>query len=115
MVELIRAELVLHEWKDVVGIRVAPEHRLLEDEVAVDVDVEDPASAGHDLHRSDLVLELLQQPRRQTGGVRERPSGDAVLDPDVVPFGHEHMLADSDGPSYGLQVSAAPLRPPQTG
>ena len=70
MVELIRAELVSHERKDVVGIRIAAEHRFLEDEVAVDVDVEDPASAGHDLHGADLVLELLEQLRRQTGGVR---------------------------------------------
>jgi hypothetical protein len=94
---LLRAELVSDEREDVVGIRVAPEHRLLENEVAVDVHVEDPARAGHDLHGSDDVLELLEQPRRQTGGVRERPSGDAVLDPDVVPFGHERMLADAPG------------------
>jgi hypothetical protein len=90
-------ELVPNEGKHVVGIGIAPEHRLLEDEVAVDVDVEDPARAGHDLHGSDDVLELLKQPRRQTGGVRERPSGDAVLDPNVVPFGHECMLADARG------------------
>jgi hypothetical protein len=52
------------------------------------VDVEDPARAGHDLHGADLVLELLEQPRRQTGGVRERPSGDAVFDSNVVPVRH---------------------------
>jgi hypothetical protein len=97
MVELTQAELVPNEREHVLGIRVAPEHRLLEDEVTVHVDVEDPALAGHDLDGLDVVLPLLEQPRRQTGGVRERPSGDAVLDADVVPFCHEHMLADSDG------------------
>jgi hypothetical protein len=77
-------ELGLEQRDDVVGIGVAPEHRLLEDELAVEVDVEDPARAGHDLDGPDVVLEVLEQPRRQTGGVRERPSGDAVLDPDMV-------------------------------
>jgi hypothetical protein len=90
---LLGAELVPNQRDDVVGIRVAPEHRLLEDEIAIDVDVEDPARPGHDLHRSDHVLELLQQPRRQTGGVRKRPSGDAVFDPKVVPVRHELILA----------------------
>ena len=33
--------------------------------------------------RGDLVLVLLEDPRRQTDGVRERASGNAVLDPDV--------------------------------
>jgi hypothetical protein len=94
---LLGAELVPNEREHVVGIRVPPEHRLLEDEVTVHVDVEDPALAGHDLDGSDHVLHLLEQPRRQTGGVRERPSGDAVLDPDVVPFCHECMLADASG------------------
>jgi hypothetical protein len=97
MVELTRAELVTHERKDIVRIRIASEHRLLEDELAVEVDVEDPVGAGHDLDRLDAVLPLLEQSRRQTGGVRERASGDAVLDPDVVPVSHEGILADSDG------------------
>jgi hypothetical protein len=92
MVELIRAELVPHEREHVVGIRVAPQHRLLEDEIAVHVDVEDPVRAGHDLDGLDAVLPLLKQPRRQTGGVRERPSGDAILDPDVVPVRHKEIL-----------------------
>jgi hypothetical protein len=96
--ELRRAELVPNQRDDVVGIRVAPEHRLLEDEVSVDVDVEDPARAGHDLNGADDVLELLQQPRRQTGGVRERPSGDAVLDSHVVGFGHVRILARKKWP-----------------
>jgi hypothetical protein len=70
MVELSQAELVPNEGEHVVGIRVPPEHRLLEDEVTIDVHVEDPALAGHDLDGSDLVFHLLEQPRRQTGGVR---------------------------------------------
>ena len=79
---LLGAELVPNERDHVVGIGVAPQHRLLEDEVAVDVDVEDPTRTGHDLEGLDSVLPLLEQPRRQTGGVRERPSGDAILDSD---------------------------------
>jgi hypothetical protein len=58
------------------------------------VDVEDPARPGHDLDGLDAVLELLEQPRRQTGGVREGPSGDAVLDPDAVPVRHERILSE---------------------
>jgi hypothetical protein len=95
MVELVRAELVPHEREDVVGIRVAPEHRLLEDEVTIHVHVEDPARARDNLHGADHVLELLEQPRRQTGGVRERPSGDAVLDSHVC---HVRILARKEWP-----------------
>jgi len=82
------------ERKHVVRIRIAAEHRLLEDELAVEVNVEDPTSAGHDLDRFELPLPLLENPRRQTGGVRKRPSGDAVLNPNAVPFGHARILAD---------------------
>ncbi len=71
------------EREDVVGIRVAPEHRLGEHELAVDVHVEDAALPGHDVDPGDGGFELLEDPRRQTGGVRSRASGDAVLDPDV--------------------------------
>ena len=76
--------MLAEEREHVVGIGIAPEHRLLEDELPVQVDVKDPACAGHDLDGGELLLPLLQNSRRQTGGVRERPSGDAVLDPDVV-------------------------------
>jgi hypothetical protein len=95
MVELTQAELVPNEGEHVVGVRVAPEHRLLEDEVAVHMDIEDPTGAGHDLDGFDAVLPLLEQPRRQTGGVRERPSGDAVLDSHV---GHVRILARKEWP-----------------
>jgi hypothetical protein len=50
--------------------------------------VEDPICARHDLDCADRVLPLLEDPRRQTGGVRERSSGDAVLDADVATFRH---------------------------
>ena len=57
--------------------------------------VEDPVRAGHDLDRADLALfPLLEQLRRQTGGVRQRPSGNAVLDADVVSLGHRVIVSD---------------------
>ncbi len=52
------------------------------------MDVEDPVRACHDLDRAYGVLPLLEDPRRQTGGVRLCPSGNAVLDADVVTLGH---------------------------
>ena len=55
--------------------------------------VEDPVHPRHDLERPDRLLPLLECPRRQTGGVRERPSGDAVLDADRVPLGHRPILS----------------------
>jgi uncharacterized protein YndB with AHSA1/START domain len=59
------------------------------------VHVEDPIRARHDLDRADLILfPLLEQPRRQTGGVRSRTSGNAVLDADVVAFRHCRILSD---------------------
>ena len=57
------------------GSRVAPEHRLREHELAVHVHVEDPVAPGHDLERADHALPLLEDPRRQTGGVRSAPQG----------------------------------------
>ena len=83
------------KWHHIVRIGIAAEHRFLEDELAVQVDVEDSAGSGHELDAFELLLPLLENPRRQTGGVRERPSGNAVLDPDVVPVRHEDILADS--------------------
>jgi hypothetical protein len=57
------------------------------------VNLEDPVRAGHDLDGFDLVLPLLENPRRQTGSVRARPSGDAVLDADPMAIDHESILA----------------------
>jgi hypothetical protein len=59
------------------------------------VHVEDPVRPGHDLDGADLVLPLLEQPRRQTGGVRERSSGDAVLDANVAAVGHERIVSET--------------------
>jgi hypothetical protein len=74
--------------RDLAGVRIAPEHRLREHELAVHVHVEDAVRARDELDGPDDVLPLLENARRQTGGVRTRPSGDAVLDPQVVTLGH---------------------------
>ena len=91
--ELKAADPLAEEWHHIVRIGIAAEHRLLEDELAVQVDVEDPAGSGHDLDAVELLLPLLENPRRQTGGVRERSSGNAVLDPYAVPLRHERRIA----------------------
>jgi hypothetical protein len=57
------------------------------------VHVEDPICARNDLDCADRILPLLEDPRRQTGGVRERSSGDAVLDADVVTIRHQAILS----------------------
>jgi hypothetical protein len=57
--------------------------------------VEDPVRSGDDLDSADPVLfPLLEQPRRQTGGVRTRPSGNAILDANVVPLRHRVIVSD---------------------
>jgi hypothetical protein len=57
--------------------------------------VEDPVRSRHDLDGAELVLfPLLEQLRRQTGGVRKRPSGNAVLDADVVSLRHRGIVSD---------------------
>ena len=91
-------ELCADERKDVVWVRVAAEHLLLEHELVVDVHVEDAARAGNELDRPDpLLLPLLEQSRGQTGGVRARPSGDAVLDTDVVARHRAHCVRHHRG------------------
>ena len=89
----LRAELVAEERQHVVRLRIPAEHRLREDELTVDVHVEDPVRARHDLDGADRLLPLLEDPRRQTGGVRKRSSGDAVLDADVVTLRHCSILS----------------------
>ena len=91
-------ELRAEQRRDVLGIRIAPEHRLREHELAVHVDVEDAVRARHDLERADDVFPVLENRRRQTGGVRLRPSGDAVLDPDVVSVGHPRRFSQTTTP-----------------
>jgi hypothetical protein len=89
------AELFADERQHVVRIGITPDHLLLEDELPVDVHVEDPVRSGYDLERADLAFfPLLEQPRRQTDGVRSRPSRYAVLDADVVAFSHRGIVSD---------------------
>ena len=85
---MLFAEALAEKRNHVSGVRVAPDHRLREDQLAVEVDVEDPPFSGHDLDRVDDLLPVLEDVRDQTGRVRQRPSGDAVLDPDAVCGGH---------------------------
>jgi hypothetical protein len=82
------AEALTQKRHHVFGIGVVPDHRLREDEVAVDVHVEDAAGAGDDLDAGYVVLELLENLRGQTGRVRERASGNAVFDPNDGALGH---------------------------
>jgi hypothetical protein len=84
----LRAQFLSEQRHDVVGIRVAAEHRLREDELLVDVDVEDSVRARHDLDGADRVFPFLEDARRQTGGVRQCSSGNAVLDADVTALWH---------------------------
>jgi hypothetical protein len=83
------AELRAQERQHVVRVGIAADHLLLEDELAVDVDVEDAARAGNEINVAERVFPLLENPRRQTDGVRARASGDAVLDADSRALGHD--------------------------
>lgn len=76
----------------VVGVGVAPEHRLREDQVAVDVNVEDAPRARDELDGANALFELLEDSRCQTDSVRPRASGNAVLDANKGAAGHERML-----------------------
>ena len=82
--DVSRAEVCQDEREDVVGVGIAADHRLREHKPAVDMDVEYAVVAGDDLDCCEIVFVVLEQSRRQTGGVRSRASGDAVLDPDAV-------------------------------
>jgi len=92
------AEPLAQERQHVVRLRVAADHLLLEDELVVDMHVEDAVLARDDLDARDLALELVEDPRRQTDGVRQRASGDAVLDADLMLAGHG---ADAIRPAFG--------------
>jgi hypothetical protein len=58
------------ERQDLLGLGIAPEHRLREDELAVEVDVEDASRARNDLEQLDHALPFLEHAHHQTGGVR---------------------------------------------
>jgi hypothetical protein len=78
----------MQERHHVIGFRVAPEHRLREDEVARDVNVENAVGARYHFNRRDGRFELLENPRRQTYSVRQGASGHAVLDANRGRIGH---------------------------
>jgi hypothetical protein len=80
------------EWQDVVGFWVAAEHRLREEQFAVEVYVEDASRSRDDLDNVDCLLPLLENARNQTGGVGQRASGNAVLDPDTMLRGHQSIV-----------------------
>jgi hypothetical protein len=90
------AQLVAQERHDVVGVGIPPDHGLREDEVVVDVHVEDAARAGDELDGADVVFELLQNLRGQTGRVRQSASGNAVFDTNGRAVGHGAILASAD-------------------
>jgi hypothetical protein len=76
--------------QDVVGLRVAAEHLLVPEALAVDVHLEDPAGSGDDLEDAQDRAPLVEDARDQPGRVRRRPSGGAVDDADVVLRIHDH-------------------------
>ena len=93
----------------VVGRWIAAEHRLREDELAVDVDVEDAAGTRHELDGVDVALVQLEDPRRQTDGVRPRASGNAVLDANVRPGRHRrHPIRPDRG--YASRTTGGPRK-----
>jgi hypothetical protein len=81
-------DVLAEERQDVFRFGVAPEHCFCEDQFTVEVNVEDAIRPGNDLDSVDHLLPLLEYPRNQTGRVWQRPSGNAVLDPDTMPHGH---------------------------
>jgi len=97
------------EWHHIVRIGVAAEHRFLEDELAVQVDVEDSAGSSHELDAFEVLLPLLENPRRQTGGVRKRSSGNAVLDPYAVSLRHGRRIMSGHQKRAAL-ASLVPFR-----
>jgi hypothetical protein len=56
------------------------------------VDVEDAARPRDDLDSVEHSFPFPQDPRGQTGRVRERASGDAVFDPDTMSRGHRSIV-----------------------
>jgi hypothetical protein len=82
----------LQERHHVVRIRIPSQHRLREDEVAADVNVEDAVRARHHFDRGYGRFELLENLRCQTDSVRQRASGNAVLDANRRRSGHATSL-----------------------
>jgi hypothetical protein len=89
----------MQERHHVFGLRIAPEHRLGEDAVARDVNIEDAVCACNHLYCRDGRFELLENSRCQTDSVRPRASGYAVLDTNGGPIGHGTSLSADNGRS----------------
>lgn len=87
------AEARTEQRHHVVGLRVATDHRLREDQIVADVDVEDAARSRHQFDGADARLKLFEDPRCQTDSVWPRASRDAVLDANDGSTGHEPMLS----------------------
>ena len=68
--------------------------------------VEDSVRARYVLDRAEVVLVLFEQSSHQTGGLRPRSSGDAVLDPNPV-VGHPAILTGSRRTRAGFLPSNA--------
>jgi hypothetical protein len=71
-------------------------HGLGERELAIDMNVEDPIRTRHELNGADHALPVGKKSRHQTGGVRGRASGNAVLDADMVAAGHRWAIVTEE-------------------
>jgi hypothetical protein len=70
--------------------------------------VEDAVRSRDDLDAVKDVLPLFERARHQTGGVGRCPSGDAVLDSEVVAFGHRFDSTTQRQPLGGVAASVRP-------
>ena len=86
----------------VLGIGIAAEHRLREDELTVDVHVEDATAPRHELDDAQLGGKLFENLCRQTDGIRQGASGNAVFDANGSAGGH-----DASYPAGVVRQSAA--------
>jgi len=100
------AEARTEQRHHVVGLWVATDHRLREDQVVADMDVKDAARSRHQFDGADGRLKLFEDSRCQTDSVWQRASRDAVLDANDGSTGHEPML------SPGRRVRAPKPRQP---
>ena len=101
----------------VVGLRVATDHRLRENQIVADMDIEDAARSRHQFDGADARLKLFENPRCQTDSVWQRTSRNAVLDANNGSTGHEPMLSPtaSTGAQTAAARASATARPPVCG
>jgi hypothetical protein len=83
------AHLPSHQRQDLVEFGMAPSALLGEDEIAVHGYLEGSPRGGNENEFREAVLELLQQPFRQTDGSGSVASASAVLNGDL----HETQLS----------------------